>query len=123
MKFLADENVPSAALGLLRDEGVDIVSILVVGRGLKDRDVLGAANEQGRLLVTFDKDFGDLIFKRGMETKGLVLLRFKPTRPQQVAQKLKALLDSGVEVENNFVAIDQERFRVSPIGRKQSTAG
>lgn len=120
MKFLADENIPTVALDLLRDEGVDIVSILAVGRGLKDRDVLGVANEQGRLLVTFDKDFGDLVFRTGMEMKGLVLLRFTPTPPEQVAQKLKALLDSGVKLENNFVVIDKERIRLTPIRRQSN---
>lgn len=117
MKFLADENIPELTLDLLRKQEIDIVSILSVGTAVKDRDVLRIANEQDRLLVTFDKDFGSLVFSAGMETKGVVLLRFTPTSPEQVAQKLKALLDSGVELENNFVAIGEERIRVTSIRR------
>ncbi len=117
MKFLADENIPTLTMDLLRDQGIDIISILAVGRGLKDSDLLRTANEQGRFLVTFDKDFGDLVFKTGMQTKGVVLLRFTPTSPEQVAQKLKALLESGVKLENNFAVIDEERIRLTPIRR------
>jgi hypothetical protein len=43
--------------------------------------------------------------------------RFTPTSPEQVAQKLKALLDSGVELENNFVVLGEERIRVTSIRR------
>jgi predicted nuclease of predicted toxin-antitoxin system len=71
--------------------------------GLDDPDVLAAANEQRRVLVTFDKDFGDLVFRTGTQTKGVVLLRFIPRSPEHVALKLKALLDSGIELENHFV--------------------
>ena len=117
MKFLADENIPELTLDLLRKQEIDIVSILSVGTGVKDRDVLRIANEQDRLLVTFDKDFGNLVFSTRMETKGVVLLRFTPTSPEQVAQKLKALLDSGVELERNFVVLGEERIRVTPIRR------
>jgi predicted nuclease of predicted toxin-antitoxin system len=91
MKFLANENIPRIALDLLRDQGVDIISVLAVRRGLKDEEVLGIANEQGRLIVTFDKDFGDLVFRTGMETKGLVLLRFRPATPQQGSSEAQGL--------------------------------
>jgi predicted nuclease of predicted toxin-antitoxin system len=117
MKFLADENLPELTLDLLRKQEVDILSVLSVGTGLKDRDVLRIANEQGRLLVTFDKDFGDLVFSAGMQTKGVILLRFRPTSPEQVAHKLKALLDSGVELEGNFVVLGDEGIRVTPVRR------
>jgi len=49
MKFLADENIPELTLDLLRKQEVDIVSILSVGTGVKDRDVLRIANEQESL--------------------------------------------------------------------------
>lgn len=91
MKFLANENIPRIALDLLRDQGVDIISVLAVRRGLKDEEVLGIANEQGRLIVTFDKDFGDLVFRTGMEAKGLVLLRFRPATPQQGSSEAQGL--------------------------------
>lgn len=115
MKFPANENIPTRTLDLLRKQGVDIISILAVGIGMKDRDVLRTAIEQDRLLVTFDKDFGDLVFSARTVKKGVVLLRFAPTSPEQVAQKLKSLLDSGVKLENNFVVLGEERIRVTPI--------
>lgn len=113
MKLLTDENIPARTLELLRAQGVDIVSILTIGVGLDDRDVLRVANEQQRILVTFDKDFGDLVFRSGTETKGVVLLRFTPSSPEDIAGKLKALLNSGMELDNHFVVLDEERIRLT----------
>ena len=115
MKLLADENIPARALELLKVQGVDVVSVLTIGVGLDDRDVLRAANEDQRVLVTFDKDFGDLVFRSGTQTRGVVLLRFTPSSPEQIAGKLKALLESGMEVEHHFVVLDEERVRFTPI--------
>lgn len=115
MKLLANENIPARALDLLRRQGVDIVSVLTIAAGLNDPDVLRVAKEQQRILVTFDKDFGDLAFRRGIETRGVILLRFTPSSPEHIARKMSALLDSATELENHFVVLDEERIRATLI--------
>ena len=117
MKLLADENIPTRTLDLLKDQGVDIVSILSFRLGLSDDDVLRVAQEQERVLVTFDRDFGELVFRKKAETKGIVLLRFTPKSAEQLAQRLKALLESEAELEAHFVVLDEKRVRLTPLRR------
>jgi predicted nuclease of predicted toxin-antitoxin system len=69
MKFLANENIPKRALELLREAGIDIVSVLDAATGLSDLEVLGVGKDQGRILLTFDKDFGNLVFKADAKAK------------------------------------------------------
>jgi predicted nuclease of predicted toxin-antitoxin system len=63
MKFVADENFPRLALLLLRKSGFDVAGIAETSPGLSDREVLGIASTEGRTLLTFDKDFGELAFR------------------------------------------------------------
>ena len=76
-KLLADENVPLKAVEALRRKGVDVVSVIELSPGLKDREVLDLANREGRIIVTFDKDFGELVVRERARVKGLILLRFR----------------------------------------------
>jgi putative transposase len=70
-----------------------------------------------RILLTFDKDFGNLVFKAGVKAKGVLLLRFRPSSPEQIAQKLKALIATGIQLEGQFVVVNEQRVRVSRLGR------
>ncbi|HKZ42561.1 MAG TPA: DUF5615 family PIN-like protein [Candidatus Hodarchaeales archaeon] len=117
MKLLADENIPTRTLDLLKHQGMDIVSILDFRLGLSDDDVLTVAKEHERVLVTFDKDFGDIVFRTRAETKGVVLLRFTPKSPEQLARRLKALLDSEIQLEDHFVVLNDKRIRLTPLRR------
>ena len=54
--------------------------------GIKcDREVLDPANREDRILVTFDKDFGELMLREKAKVKGLILLRFHAKSPLQIA--------------------------------------
>lgn len=121
MRFLADENVPARSVDLLRLEGLDILHILSKGAGLTDREVLDEAESQRRILITFDRDFGELVSRRGAKAKGIILLRFAPKSPEQVAQKIKALVESGIPLEGQFVVLEKERVRLTRIPDKPGT--
>lgn len=63
MRLLANENVPSDAVNALRESGHDVVWIRMDAPGSRDDDILARAREQSRVLVTFDKDFGEMAFR------------------------------------------------------------
>ncbi len=65
--FLADENIPVETVGILRQKGVDIISIAEVSPGLSDREILDLASKQGRIIITFDVDFGRLVFREKLK--------------------------------------------------------
>jgi predicted nuclease of predicted toxin-antitoxin system len=75
-------------------------------------EVLDLANREDRVIVTFDKDFGELVVKRQARIKGLILLRFIPKSPQQVAKRILQVLASGISVENKMFIVREHTVRV-----------
>jgi predicted nuclease of predicted toxin-antitoxin system len=74
MKFMADENFPRHAVIALRESGFDVAWITEEASGASDDDVLASCSAEGRVLLTFDKDFGELAFRRRLPaTCGVVL--------------------------------------------------
>lgn len=67
MRFLADENFPRPALEALRNAGWEILSVAEECPGIADEDVAALCSEGQRILLTFDKDFGELIFAAGCQ--------------------------------------------------------
>ncbi len=63
MKFLADESLDYPVVTFLADKGIDIAAVADFARGAPDTKVLQAANEEKRILLTMDKDFGELVFR------------------------------------------------------------
>jgi predicted nuclease of predicted toxin-antitoxin system len=93
MKFLADENFPGPALEALRRAGWDISSIAVSSPGITDDEVVALCADQRRVLLTFDKDFGELVFRRGLSAAtGVVLFRVIPKSPDESAAVALALV-------------------------------
>ena len=114
-QFIADENVPKETVDLLKRQGVDIVSVTKFASGLSDGEVLDLANTKSRIAVTFDKDFGQLIFKEKRKTKGLMLLRFPPKSPQQIAKRIQQVLVANIRMENCVVTVKKDSVRVTPV--------
>jgi predicted nuclease of predicted toxin-antitoxin system len=63
MDFLANENFPVVSIKLLRNAGHDVASVIEETPGNKDRGVLKRAHEENRIVLTFDRDYGELIYR------------------------------------------------------------
>lgn len=63
MVFLADENFPMPSILLLRAEGIVVHSILETTPGIDDLSIIRQAQQHGLAILTFDRDYGDYIFK------------------------------------------------------------
>jgi len=111
-KLLADENVPIETVKALKRRGVDIVSVIEFSPGLSDTEVLDLANREDRIIVTFDKDFGELVVREKAKVKGLILLRFTPKSPQQIAKRMWQILSSQIPVENSLLIVKEHTVRV-----------
>ncbi len=84
MKFLADENFPRPAITALREAGLDILSSAETHPGATDNEVLSECISNGRTLLTFDKDFGELAYRRRLPSDcGIILFRLTPRVPQK----------------------------------------
>jgi predicted nuclease of predicted toxin-antitoxin system len=75
LRILADESVEGEIVARLRSEGHDVAYVPEISAGIRDDEVLARANAEERVLLTEDKDFGDLAFFYGNRSSGIVLLR------------------------------------------------
>jgi predicted nuclease of predicted toxin-antitoxin system len=116
MKFLADENFPRPALRALREAGFDVGWISEESPGAPDEDVLALAGNQGRTLLTFDKDFGELAFRRGLPAVcGIVLFRVVPRSPEDSAVVAVAALRATDVWAGRFSVVTKDRIRSTPL--------
>ncbi|CAN5721871.1 hypothetical protein BH10CHL1_BH10CHL1_00850 [soil metagenome] len=84
--------------------------------GVIDEVVLARAIAENRVLLTFDKDFGELAFRRGLPaTCGSILFRTTPTSGPEAARKVSAALVSRTDWPGHFSVIDERRIRMRPL--------
>ena len=76
MKLLANENIPLPAVHFLRNLGYDIVSVGIECPGVSDAYIMEIAQTEGRTIITFDRDYGELIYKHNYQPpNGVIYLR------------------------------------------------
>lgn len=114
-RLIADENIPQETVELLRKQGVDIIPVTSFELGLSDVKILDMANREGRIVVTFDTDFGRLVFKEKKKITGLLLLRFTPKSPQQIAGRIKQVLATNIKLECCVVTVRKDSLKVTPV--------
>jgi len=113
MKFLADEGVDKPIVIALREAGFDINYILETHPGAEDEVILHLSNSEKRVLITQDKDFGELVFRLKQSHAGIVLIRLEGYTPAIKAQIVKDLLLLHYEeLENAFAVIQPNAIRI-----------
>lgn len=113
MRILADESVDHPIVERLRSEGYEVESVAEDCAGLADEEVLARANLRGALLISADKDFGDLHYRQGMAHGGIVLLRLTGLSNQRKAELVAQVLRSrGEELAGAFCVITPSLIRL-----------
>ena len=111
-KLLADENIPAGAMDALRAAGWDKLSIRETTPGIADTEVLRLAVDQSRLLVTFDRDYGELIFRRAFEPPvGIIYFRALPASPHEVSDAVLSLLEDPESISGTIVVVSHQGVR------------
>jgi predicted nuclease of predicted toxin-antitoxin system len=116
VRWLVDECVDAALVTLLRQLAHDVVYIADVAPSATDVVVMSRADRENRLLLTEDKDFGDLIFRQARPVRGIVLLRIDPSRRSRKGPRLLAAIDQfGSALYGHYTVIEDARFRSRPL--------
>jgi len=116
VRFLADENVEDAIVHSLRRAGHDVTCVGLVAAAAKDREVLSLARSESRILLTNDKDFGELVYRTGELSTGLVLLRFAAEKGPQKASLLAGILPQiEQQLQGHFAVVTEKRIRLRPL--------
>jgi predicted nuclease of predicted toxin-antitoxin system len=114
--FLANENVPRDVVEAARQAGIDLEWVHETAPGAADPQVLAMALADNRVLVTFDKDFGELAFRLGLNSScGVVLLRPRLRSPQFLAQFVVTVLQQPVTWQGHFAVALESQIRVLPL--------
>ena len=113
MKFLADECVDRQIVDRLRQEGHEVLYVMEMEPGISDADVLNLANLEKSILLTADKDFGELIFRQGKVAKGVILVRLAGLSPKVKAKVvIGAIKDHAEELLQAFTVITPVTVRI-----------
>ncbi len=112
MNFLADENIDKQIADCLRLMGHNVEYVAEKDAGISDDEVLEMANEKTALLLTADKDFGELVFRQRRVTS-VVLIRLaglSPTRKAEIV--VSAIKKHGTELKDSFSVITPGSIRI-----------
>jgi predicted nuclease of predicted toxin-antitoxin system len=112
MRFLVDECTGPAVARWLRGRGFEVFSVYEEARGLSDEAVLQKALSEDWILLTNDKDFGNMVFREQRSHRGVVFLRLEDERAVAKIETLRRLLDEyGDRLGGRFVVVTERQVR------------
>jgi predicted nuclease of predicted toxin-antitoxin system len=116
IRFLADVNIEKAVVDFIRVKGFDVLWATDYDRRMSDKALLNLANREKRILLTNDKDFGELMFLQKKAATGIVLFRIKGQSSRDKTRQIETLLnDHESKLAGCFVVISKNRFRFIPM--------
>lgn len=116
IKFIADVNIEKVIVDLLLENGYNVKWIPDYDCEILDADLLNMANTEKRILVTNDKDFGELTFLQKKLSTGIILIRVKGQKPQNKIKVMKKLLQNySHKLLHHFVVVTKGKIRIIPM--------
>lgn len=110
--LLANENFPAPAIRKLRSAGVDVVAVSETMPAVSDKEVMAYARHEKRWIVTFDRDYGDLVFREGLlPPPAILFFRQEPYPPDRPADLVLAMLSDPQQAEGCMVVISEQNIR------------
>ena len=114
--ILADENIDHSLIHAIRNAGFEVYSVYENNRGLSDEAIIDYSRDPPRIILTEDKDFGELVFRDRLNSHGVILLR---AGKLDIGKRIQRLCDAWSVVEANpegaFIVITETRIRVRPL--------
>ncbi len=92
MRFLADESCDFMIVKTLRDAGHDVLAVSEITPRAADSEVIRFAVSEKRILLTEDKDFGQLVYAHGQKTIGVIFLRYPSSTREQISKDVENLI-------------------------------
>jgi predicted nuclease of predicted toxin-antitoxin system len=113
MRIIADESVNYSLVKDIRNLGIEVLSIAEDYASLQDIDIVSLSIDPPALILTEDKDFGELVYKNKVEVKAVILLRYVQPELAIVRKRLLTLLIQNIaEIENSFSVITSNKTRI-----------
>lgn len=113
MNLLADESVDRQIVDRLRQDGHSVLYIAEIAPSVSDAEVLSRANSLQSVLITADKDFGELVYRLGRIHVGVVLIRLAGLSADFKANIIStAVRDRGAEMDDSFSVVTRATVRI-----------
>jgi predicted nuclease of predicted toxin-antitoxin system len=113
LKFVADQSVDYQVVSRLREDGHEVFYIAETHSGATDDSVLTQANLQKAVLLTSDKDFGDLVFRQHLISSGILLLRIAGlSQERKAAIVAEAIRKHGPAMSEGFTVLTSKTIRI-----------
>jgi predicted nuclease of predicted toxin-antitoxin system len=117
-RFLANENFPAEIVHFLRERGDDVAHAAETMVAAPDAEIVRAAVREDRVLLTFDRDFGELVFRfKEPPAPGIVLFRGADLPPSFMLAFLKTFFGARPELRGFFTVARPGHFRQVPLAR------
>ena len=115
MNFVADESVDHPIVLQLREAGHIVWAVVEIAPSISDTIVLDIANQRKAVLITGDKDFGDLVFRDKRYSFGIILLRLAGLSATEKADLVTSVIaQHHNELANAFAVIGTRSLRIRP---------
>lgn len=113
MNFLCDEGIERQIVEALRSRGHEVLYVAEMSPGISDDEVLEMSVGEGALLVTSDKDFGELVFRQGRVHSGVILVRLHGlASSEKAAVMASAVAEHGERLPEAFSVVEKGRIRI-----------
>jgi len=110
-QIVADESVDFRIVIQLRQSGLTVYAIVEQKPSIKDEEVLSIANENDALLITEDKDFGELVFRLQLPHRGILLIRIADAQ-EKIESVVRTVAKYYAELLNKFSVINGNKLRI-----------
>ena len=116
MRFLVDECTGPAVAHWLRDQSHEVFSVFEEARGMADDNILAKAYSENWILITNDKDFGEMVYREKRPTHGVIFLRLRDERAVSKIDAVEKLLDGHKDqLADTFVVVTETQVRFSQV--------
>ena len=116
LKFLIDVGVGRKVEVYLKSQGYDTKTVRDIDPRMEDKEIIRTAVSENRMVVTMDKDFGELVYHSSMRHSGVLLLRMEDATAPEKLQIIKNILTNYSEqIKNCFCVFQNGRFRIRKI--------
>jgi predicted nuclease of predicted toxin-antitoxin system len=116
MKFLLDENVDARLIAYLEEQGHDVKGVVRdYQSSLTDPFILALAHSEQRVMITNDRDFGDIVFHQGQAHAGVIYLRLRSFALEHIQSRVDAAIATQPDSSRSFLVVSDRRIRLAHV--------
>lgn len=118
LRFLIDVGVGKGIEKYLQDEGYDTKTVRDIDPRMEDEDIIRTAVTENRMVITMDKDFGELVYHSSIKHSGVLLLRLEDANGYEKLKIVKHIMNNYSDrIKNCFCVFQNNKFRIRKMSR------